>query len=281
MSRRALTLLEVLIALTLLVALGAIAFPAMMRSLGGRAFDATGDVIVNHLLLARATAMEQGELIEVAYLTEPARLVARRFEPALLEAPAAPGAEEGFGAPPTWDTAWTAEDEAPAPIAEGWAVRALPRGLELRNQPPASLDENDPEAMLAAMEAEALDEAAPEQAPMRIAVYLPDGSAMIAGDFWLLDEEGRSARLRVSPWTGLPALESVARAAPGEEALDEDEDEDEDFEDEEEDEFDADAPDEEPRRPAADESGGGPAEDDEPMTGPESDAGAEDGEDER
>ena len=81
MSPRGLTLLELLIALTLLLALGAIALPAMMSRLGERAFDTAADLTINHLLLARAYAQAERSPVEVIYDPSRPHLEARLFEP--------------------------------------------------------------------------------------------------------------------------------------------------------------------------------------------------------
>jgi prepilin-type N-terminal cleavage/methylation domain-containing protein len=223
MSRRGLTLLELLIALSLLVALGAIAFPAVMRQFDGRAFDAAADVAVNHLLLARAHAQSSRQPVEVIYVPQPAHLEARLFEPALAEVDdiviAEPIDPEADDASTAFAFEFDAEDEERLAIAAGWAWRALPDGVELSRRPP---DEEEMEkedlyddlVMEFEEEMEAWEEASDEPTTFRIAVFLPDGSALIGEDAWLRGADGRIGRLSVNPFTGLPVFERLEEVEP-------------------------------------------------------------------
>ena len=47
---------------------------------------------------------------------------------------------------------------------------------------------------------------------LRLAVYMPDGSAPLVQTVWIRDDHGRSGRIEVNPWTGLPSFERVTSA---------------------------------------------------------------------
>ncbi|MCH8210830.1 MAG: hypothetical protein IIB99_05600, partial [Planctomycetes bacterium] len=81
MPRRGLTLLELLIAIGLVVALGALVFPTMMGRQRQRTFDSTIQIIRDQLLLARAHAQATGVPVEVMYYSEAPHVEARMFRP--------------------------------------------------------------------------------------------------------------------------------------------------------------------------------------------------------
>ncbi len=52
----------------------------------------------------------------------------------------------------------------------------------------------------------------PDQPPrtIRLAVFLPDGSALLGEGVWVVDNDGRARRIEVNPWTGLPIFDATA-----------------------------------------------------------------------
>ncbi len=44
---------------------------------------------------------------------------------------------------------------------------------------------------------------------LRLAVYMPDGSAPIVQPVWISDEHGRRGKIEINSWTGLPSFERV------------------------------------------------------------------------
>src|SRR5437868_5810420 len=80
-SQRSLTLLETLIALVLLVALGALIVPSLVDSLEERSFESAADVTNEQLLLARAHAQATGTPVEVTYSAGQSTVTARPFLP--------------------------------------------------------------------------------------------------------------------------------------------------------------------------------------------------------
>ena len=112
---RGLTLIEILIVIGLLLALAAIAAPAVVQQLEARAFDVGGDVIRRHLQLARAYAQRNRQAVEVVYEVDTRRMIARPFDVERIDADA-----------PT---------DAP-PLATVWSIRELPGRAELSEQAP-------------------------------------------------------------------------------------------------------------------------------------------------
>ena len=43
----------------------------------------------------------------------------------------------------------------------------------------------------------------------RLAVYMPDGSALLSRTVWISDDHGRQGKIQVNPWTGLPSFERI------------------------------------------------------------------------
>lgn len=169
MRRHGLTLLELLIAIGLLVALAAIVFPPVMGRYRQHVFDAGADLITTQLVLARSHAQATGTAVEVVCNGRPARVSAREFDPA------------------------AAADEPPArpAIPESWAEQMLPDGLWI----------DDPSSEADAGPAGAGDE--PPNAALRLAVFMPDGSALLCTPVRLRDRHERSGTVSVNPWTGL------------------------------------------------------------------------------
>ena len=184
-SRRpGVTLLELLIAIALLVALAAIALPSLVTDLDERAFVAAVDATHRQLLLARAHAQATGRSVELVFDARPSRIEARRFDPARLAVERDEAGE--------FDIDLDAGDDDDLVIHEGWAYRELPVGVRVTR--PARDGEES-------------------AGPLRLAVYLADGSAIFAPPFWIVDDAGRRRRVTVNPWTGVPDLE--AEPSPG------------------------------------------------------------------
>ncbi len=204
MLRRGLTLLELLLVIGVLLALGAIVMASVMSGLDGRVFSTTADTIHNQLLLARSHAQQTRTPVVIRYRGNPPRL-----EAGLLIVGSGTegggglgGPEDGtFGEPTTGDL----EPRAAGLITEGWARFDLPDGVWIARE---TAEMGDP-----AVDGEPLFgdlEPRPDAAPMEMAVFLPDGSALVGERFVVGDRAGRRVRLTVNPWTGLPAFEPLA-----------------------------------------------------------------------
>jgi type II secretory pathway pseudopilin PulG len=227
-GRRALTLLEVLVAIALLLALFGLALPNIMSSLDERAFENAAEMTTAHLLLARAEAQRSARPIEVRYVPDAPRLEARPF---MLDGAAVTAdvdeedADTGLRADALLDD----EDETVAILPEAWAYRRLPDGVRLTLLPPETPDEIDPRA-------EGFEDEPPEdeeETAFLLAVYLPDGSVMVGDEVWLRGADGRAGRLRLNAWTGLPSFQRVTAEDLEREREEDDDDTDEDEEAEE------------------------------------------------
>ena len=206
MARRALTLLELLLALSLLLALGAIALPVAMDSLRERTFEASSDILRNQLLLARAHAGASGRPVEVLYEAGPPRVVARYFRAEMPQEMPQEQRDERKRAPRRAEERnlvpfSAAENGTRFPqdaIVEGWAENPLPLGLWIAGEPPGNA--GAPQAAAAAE---------PEPRPLRLALFMPEGSALLCRRVWIGDEHGRQAKLVINPWTGLASIERL------------------------------------------------------------------------
>lgn len=200
---RGLTLIEVLVALGLVLALAALVLPltTWMSRLGG--LESTRDDIEAILLQARATARFDGRPVEVRL--EGDRLLARWFDPAAEIDTLTFEFPEGVEPPPLEEATWAAEPDV---LPEPWARRRLAPGIEA----------TDLETHRAALENENIDPSFPAEDPLtpdeaapshRLAVMLPDGGALVAPPLVFSDGEGAAFMLEVDPWTARPRLGPV------------------------------------------------------------------------
>jgi prepilin-type N-terminal cleavage/methylation domain-containing protein len=201
MNRRGLTLIELLLAIGIVLIVGALVLPSIFTGMRERSFQSAGDVVRNQLLLARAHAQLTRRPVEVVYANVPPRGPGIRARYFLVDAPGT--AIER----PTGRTASGAADADPFPmddqlqtnpdqvIVEGWSDRDLPDGLGLTNR--AEADDADS------------DWTDTDPVILRLAVYMPDGSALLVQTVWLRDDDGRRGRIEVNPWTGLSSFDRV------------------------------------------------------------------------
>ncbi len=225
MNRRSLTLLELLLAIGLLLAMAALVFPTVLKGFGERAFESSAEVARNQLLLARAHAQAAGQPVEVTYYSPPSRVEARLFQAGLRgieqgQYPqAARSADDGLSDPPSFGDE---ESDPEVLIPEGWASRLLANGVWITDRPPglaAGFDEGE----LAAVEGDRQprDDLSDARRRIRLAVFLPDGSALLGEPAWIGDADGRLGKLQVNPWTGLPSFQRMAQAEGQSHPLDE------------------------------------------------------------
>jgi hypothetical protein len=203
------TLTELLLAIVLLLAMAALVWPPLRDGLDARTFESACDAAEQQLLLARAHAQSKGEAIEIAYVADPPCLEARQSRPG-------ESADDHVG-----DVA-----AAEGAVAHGWATCSLPRGVVVSMQPSPALPEplwrvamNDagkPPAR--GVDPRTVEE--PPAEPARLVVYLPDGTAALAREFWLVDDGGRRARFSINPWTGVPRVETQGAAEVSSEPAD-------------------------------------------------------------
>ena len=212
MPRRGLTLLELLIAIGLVVALGALVFPTMMGRQRQRTFDSTIQIIRDQLLLARAHAQATGEPVEVMYYSEAPHVEARMFRPER----AASRFGDADGSAAMLD--FSEEPDEDLLIPEGWAYRHLAEGVQITRTPPQEIEDGYDDSFgsfdddLGAYFDDASASLVQDQPPriIRLAVFLPDGSALLGEGVWVVDNDGRARRIEVNPWTGLPIFDATA-----------------------------------------------------------------------
>lgn len=213
MRARSFTLLEILIAIVLLLALGALVFPWLADSLEERAFETAADATSEQLMLARAHAQATGTPVEVRYRADTSQVQVRFFEPWLpgfdatkLTESAEPGQKRAAS-----DLTGAAEARDQKTITESWANRVLGHGVQIVAQPPTEFrsSQSDMGKPLAREEYQTLDDLMGNQ-DVRLAVFMPDGSALMTAPVWITDADGRLGLLRINPWSGLPIFERLA-----------------------------------------------------------------------
>lgn len=245
MNRRAVTLLEVLIVIALLLAIGAIVTPLMQGQLREQSFRSTMENIEQRLLLARSEAQRRGQMIEVIYDGDPPRIIVRAFAAdgdrdggggrefgGSGRARGAPGGgnrtngnrgggnrASGNGLGDDGPESGGADDDPEREALDtSWSVRRLASGLRLQRERP---ENNQNQALgfgSAAPDPGRVPGRVPGAAPaerFRLALYLPDGSAAFTRTAWLVDGDDRVTRIRVSDLTGLPRLERQPRSRDG------------------------------------------------------------------
>lgn len=210
----AFTLLELLVVLGLILAIGAISLPTVLDGVERRRFDSAVDDAIGTLRLARAHARLESITVEVVVVEGPEAeltLLARSID---LASFAEDDSESG--------------DSARA-IGEPWAERVLAVLLvSAADSPPGVEDDGDAEPESEATRSSS-DARASSPDPLamagsgrgesprretRIAIFAADGSAPVVAPLRLRDEHGRRATVRVNPWTGLASLDRGAAGTP-------------------------------------------------------------------
>lgn len=213
--RYGLTLVEIMIGLVLLVAAGAIVFPMLMNRLHEQAFESAADVTNEQLLLARAHAQSTGAAVEVTYSQATSQVQARFFE-FQADAAADPGSAATARADETMFGPGGASQPLPRAITESWACQTVGSNMRFLTSPPAAQaapgDRNLAEPELGADEVETIEDLVSGQ-EVRLAVFMPDGSAIVGDPVWLNDDAGRLGMFTINPWTGLPMFERMEQQA--------------------------------------------------------------------
>jgi type II secretory pathway pseudopilin PulG len=216
--KRCVTLLETLVALAILIAAGALIFPMMMSSLDERAFESVADVTNEQLMLARAHAQATGSPVEVTFNQATSQVQARLYAPWLMSEPSAagsfPSVFPGLGSDER--ATGTLVEKQPAStsreIPESWACQKLGANVRFRTSPPVTAeadgDRNLSEPSLGEDDYESLADLASGQ-EVRLAVFMPDGSALAGEPVWLNDDQGRCGLFTINPWSGLPVFQRL------------------------------------------------------------------------
>lgn len=202
MRTRGLTIFEVLLALSLLVAMAALTLPSVMDTLHEQTFAASSDLLKDQFLRARAYAQAEGEPVEIRYVRSSNIIETRLFIPG-----GSIDVDDDVIAGETFIS--DVDENTDLTISGGWALQELPARVALsRTAPPeASLSQEDLE-FSSAGETDSGEIARHEtQSVLRLAVFLPDGSALLSTPVWLSDDDGRLGRFGVNTFTGMPWFE--------------------------------------------------------------------------
>jgi Tfp pilus assembly protein FimT len=212
MNRRSVSLVEVLIAVALLLGIAAIVTPSVVNSLDERAFESAADVTGEQLMLARAHAQATGQTIEVRYRPEKSAVEARIFAPWLghwaRSTTNAPGGSEVSTNQPSTNA--RDDRDGPSLIPEPWANRSINKSVRIACRVPLGVSQRESSGMsLTPEEAAAIEAELTNTDDVRLAVFMPDGSALLGDPFWLEDGDGRMGKLTVNPFSGLPIWERL------------------------------------------------------------------------
>ncbi|HMN96411.1 MAG TPA: prepilin-type N-terminal cleavage/methylation domain-containing protein [Phycisphaerales bacterium] len=233
-ASRGFTLIELLLVVALLVALAAIALPTALESLERRQFESEVDELVGQLRAAQAHARLEGLVLEVRAVSTPSRggriestgtssaggsdsgrrgsaspgpldvvVEIRRVEPgdAIDAAP-----DEGFGGD-------SSGERRSGRIAESWARRIY--RLDVVRVEAAAGDASergliDLDPLELGGGAGIADDLGGSPRDIRLALFLPDGSAPFGGEIRATDAAGRRASIAVNPFTGIASLREDA-----------------------------------------------------------------------
>jgi type II secretory pathway pseudopilin PulG len=141
------------------------------------------------------------------------------------------GAGSWMNGPPNRDRGRAAADDGASggvgvAIAEPWASRALGQGISIARRPSSlfpfdgatgqAIDDHRDKWMSASDgrddDAETLEDLERGQ-EVRLAVFMPDGSALVGDDLFLNDDSGRCGRISINPWSGLPRFQRMVSAS--------------------------------------------------------------------
>lgn len=253
-------MVELLVVIGIVLAIGALVLPWSLGWLSGRELDNAEDRLAMQLVLARAAAREEGRpvvvvanpdgdqgSVEVRFMEggdaaramDPAGsgLDSRRAgttgsdaEDALASDDDADLAmDDGADSPDSFEDAERGSAADPASVFGAWARLRLPTGISIgRASAPVDADPADEAGESAALDGfgglDGLDgtgaDSAPD-APQTLAIFLPDGTTIVAPLFMLRSDAGTQRALRVDRVTGRPrASDAPATRADPEDAPD-------------------------------------------------------------
>lgn len=214
-NRTGYTFLELLISLAiLLVAIGVVAPAYHQRFKKNRFRDASAQV-ESFFVLGRAESQRSAELIELMWDESNQRLIQRVFnletEPDLRDASDAWGSSDDTSILESSSTTSVSNESR-----EPDEVLVLPDGVRVVFRLPTDTDDmmspefasddlDAPSDALQFPDATGWSQTANAMGPppVRLAVFLTDGSVLAFRQFWLTDDDGRRARYRINTWTGL------------------------------------------------------------------------------
>jgi type II secretory pathway pseudopilin PulG len=189
LRRRGLSIVEILVAIGIVVAISAVAVPWTLGWLGSRELDDAGDRIAMQMLMARAAAREEGRAVEVvASDTDGQRSIEARW----IDLSAI---DEGEGV--SRGDFLTKDGFPQSSIDAEWASFSLPNGMSL-----AVDATNDDESSDASSEDGTNEDTEGSVAGKTLALFLPDGTVLTAPIFMLRTDAGIARSMRVDRATG-------------------------------------------------------------------------------
>ena len=210
--RRGLTLLELLIVLTLIIATAAIAIPAMSQRFENTRFDSTIDQIVATLALSRAESQRQVRPVQVMWDPTQRAVYAAWLDQKSLsreddaDSPSPDSDQSGSArageAPSAADRLSAAGAESHAVWTGGSRLRvSLPEGCRVQT----GAQQEAPDALPAdgsILPSPRGSDATPSDQVISLIVYMPDGSTFGEASFVVVNQGGRQSRIDVNSWTG-------------------------------------------------------------------------------
>ena len=208
-ERRGFSLLELLLALGLVLAIAAVAAPLTYREFTRNESVAALDRLAMQSVLARVEARQTGLPHELMVDETGRRLTVRSVDPRN------PGmitpAEDALDNPEFGMDGMLLDDETPVIPAESWQLLVLPEGMRLEPYAAESerftFDEIDEGVMEFGMD-DLVEDMDPFSAPARLAMFMPDGSLLGVRPMVMVRAEGRD-RILLDPWTGRMMLEPL------------------------------------------------------------------------
>lgn len=190
-DRRALTLIELVAAIAVMVVLSAIAMPVIAGRVAGARFESAARQIESFTVLSRAESQRRGEALELVVETTAAT---QRFT---LEAWR--GAESGSKPGDAEPSGLTVLGE----IGEGISVSDKPPVTGRIDWPMGGGDDQEVHQGAAA---KPLQGAFQGQRTV-LATFLPDGTATVGGPMYLSDRR-RTVEVRLNAWTGAATVKN-------------------------------------------------------------------------
>ena len=220
--RRGLSILEILVTIGLILAVAAVAVPWTLGWLGNRELDDAGDRIAMQMLMARAAAREEGRPVEVVASAGggtssiEARWVALDgADDGVHDGAHARNSEGSFSR----GDMTTSDGFLQSSIDADWASFALPNGLSIAI---AAGDGANGDGEGSAMDAASDDVVGSTDAaaPQTLALFLPDGTILMAPVFMLRTDAGIARAMRVDRATGRARVVEQDPAPSGDAILD-------------------------------------------------------------
>lgn len=216
-TARNFTLIEVLIVLAILGMLAALVTVPLARHLDGAEVQGAASRVQTTLSDAQAEARESGRPVRVVATVDEQGRTGLACHPIEAEE-ASPTI-----APPDVETSRAARKASAASGMEHAFARAtrrvqLPTGVTIEGesrdaQPEIRRSVGGMAASPAVGTGEAAGATSAVPAARTIAIFMPDGSAVVRGPIRVSDREGRSSEVRVNPWTGVAVLAQAGQDA--------------------------------------------------------------------